>query len=374
MLRDGSAVLIDFGLSKQFDDDGNPESSTTIGGGTPGYAPLEQANFHGDTSYGLPMTMDIYALGATMFKMLVGHKPPVASDVLNDGFPAYEFNGKAVSATFVELVKKIMAPLQKERIPDAKTLLAELNQFNCLNEQTIVEERTADVVKPVVGRTNKLVSFLKGNTLSMVAMLAVLIVSLRMCHNSGKNVVYDSDITDTSVSDSVLITDPYEEQADTTLIFEPPQKTSDVKPSPSYNQKPQKSNSQKRNAAIDDDDRIYDVVEQLAQFPGGDTECMKWLAENLKYPPICQKLGVQGRVVVKFVVNRDGSIVDVEIVRSPHPFLSKEAERVVKMMPKWQPARLGNKAVRSRFNLPVMFRLSTRENEIFQNAPKFAKL
>ena len=108
----------------------------------------------------------------------------------------------------------------------------------------------------------------------------------------------------------------------------------------------------------DDDDRIYEMVEENAQFPGGDAECMKWLAENLKYPSICQEQGVQGRVVVKFVVNRDGSIVDVEIVRSPHPFLSKEAERVVKMMPKWQPARLGNKAVRSRFNLPVMFRLN----------------
>ena len=108
----------------------------------------------------------------------------------------------------------------------------------------------------------------------------------------------------------------------------------------------------------DDDDRIYDVVEQNAQFPGGDAECMKWLAENLKYPSICQEQGVQGRVVVKFVVNRDGSIVDVEIVRSPDPNLSKEAERVVKMMPKWQPARQGNKAVRSRFNLPVMFRLN----------------
>ena len=108
----------------------------------------------------------------------------------------------------------------------------------------------------------------------------------------------------------------------------------------------------------DDDDRIYDVVEQNAQFPGGDAECMKWLAENLKYPSICQEQGVRGRVVVKFVVNRDGSIVDVEIVRSPDPNLSKEAERVVKMMPKWQPARQGNKAVRSRFNLPVMFRLN----------------
>ena len=85
---------------------------------------------------------------------------------------------------------------------------------------------------------------------------------------------------------------------------------------------------------------------------------MKWLAEHIKYPAICQEQGVQGRVFLKFVVNRDGSIVDVEVVRSPDPNLSKEAERVVKLMPKWKPARQGNKTVRARFNLPVNFRLN----------------
>ena len=109
---------------------------------------------------------------------------------------------------------------------------------------------------------------------------------------------------------------------------------------------------------VDDDDRIYEVVEENAQFPGGDEACLKWLSEHIKYPAICQEQGVQGRVFVSFVVNKDGSIVDVEIKRSPDPNLSKEAERVVKSMPKWKPARQGNRTVRSRFNLPVMFRLN----------------
>ena len=108
----------------------------------------------------------------------------------------------------------------------------------------------------------------------------------------------------------------------------------------------------------DDDDRIFDVVEQNAEFPGGDEACFKWLSEHIKYPSICQEQGVQGRVVVSFVVNKDGSIVDVNTVRSPDPNLTKEAERVVKMMPKWKPARQGNRTVRSRFNLPVLFRLN----------------
>ena len=108
----------------------------------------------------------------------------------------------------------------------------------------------------------------------------------------------------------------------------------------------------------DDDDRIYEMVEENAQFPGGDAECFKWLSDHIKYPSICVEQGVQGRVIVNFVVNRDGSIVDLKTVRSPDPNLTKEAERVVKLMPKWKPARQGNKTVRSRFTLPVMFRLS----------------
>jgi protein TonB len=108
----------------------------------------------------------------------------------------------------------------------------------------------------------------------------------------------------------------------------------------------------------DDDDRIYEMVEENAMFPGGEEACFKWLSEHIKYPSICQEQGVQGRVIVAFVVNRDGSIVDVKTLRSPDPNLTKEAERVVKMMPKWKPARQGNKTVRSRFNLPVMFRLN----------------
>jgi len=106
-----------------------------------------------------------------------------------------------------------------------------------------------------------------------------------------------------------------------------------------------------------DDDRIFEVVEENAMFPGGEQECYKWLNDHIKYPAIAQEQGIQGRVFVQFVVNKDGSIVDVKVLRSPDPSLSKEAERVVKMMPKWKPARQGNKNVRSRFNLPVMFRL-----------------
>ena len=100
---------------------------------------------------------------------------------------------------------------------------------------------------------------------------------------------------------------------------------------------------------------IEDYVDVDPQFPG---DINKWLSEHLKYPAICQELGIQGRVVVTFVVNEDGSIEQVQTRRNPDPNLSKEAERVVKMMPKWIPGQKDNKPVRSYFNLPVTFRLN----------------
>lgn len=106
-----------------------------------------------------------------------------------------------------------------------------------------------------------------------------------------------------------------------------------------------------------EDETIYQIVEENPSFPGGDAACMKWLAENIKYPAICVEQGIQGRVIATFVVNKDGSIVDIEIVRSPDPYLSKEAERVLKLMPRWKPGKQRGKPVRVKFSLPVMFRL-----------------
>lgn len=106
-----------------------------------------------------------------------------------------------------------------------------------------------------------------------------------------------------------------------------------------------------------DDNRILEVPEVMASYPGGDDALYKWLYDHIKYPSRAQDQGIQGRVMVKFVVEKDGSIGNVQITRSPDEDLSKEATRVIKMMPKWKPARQGTRTVRSYFNLPVMFRL-----------------
>ena len=111
--RDGSPVIIDFGLSKQFNDIGEPESSSTIGLGTPGYAPIEQA-FQSSGNAFQP-TLDIYALGATLYKMLTGATPPVSSSILEDGFPESELEAKQVSGQTIEAIREAMLPSRKDR-------------------------------------------------------------------------------------------------------------------------------------------------------------------------------------------------------------------------------------------------------------------
>lgn len=117
-------------------------------------------------------------------------------------------------------------------------------------------------------------------------------------------------------------------------------------------------------------DSIYNVVSENAEFPGGAMALSDWLSKNMKYPEECRKQGIQGRVVISFVVNKDGSIVDLETVRSPHPALAEEGLRVVKSMPKWKPAKEGGKVVRSRFNVPIMFRLDGKKTQYYTSPQK----
>lgn len=108
----------------------------------------------------------------------------------------------------------------------------------------------------------------------------------------------------------------------------------------------------------EEEEVVFVVVETMPEFPGGQQALFKYLSENVKYPVIAQENGIQGRVICQFVVNKDGAIVDVEVVRSGgDPSLDKEAVRVIKSMPKWNPGKQRGKAVRVKYTVPVNFRL-----------------
>lgn len=108
------------------------------------------------------------------------------------------------------------------------------------------------------------------------------------------------------------------------------------------------------------EEEIFVAVEQQAEFPGGQAALMKWLSTNIRYPEAAQQNDIQGRVIVKFVVEKDGSIGQATIAKGVDKDLDREALRVVKKMPKWQPGKNNGVAVRSYFTLPVTFRLANQ--------------
>lgn len=107
----------------------------------------------------------------------------------------------------------------------------------------------------------------------------------------------------------------------------------------------------------EEENKVFDVVEENPSFPGGPSALMQWLNENIKYPVIAAENGIEGRVIVQFVVSKTGAISDVKVVRGVDPSLDKEAVRVVSNMPNWTPGRQNGTTVNVRYTLPVTFRL-----------------
>ncbi|SDG43957.1 TonB family C-terminal domain-containing protein [Prevotella communis] len=114
----------------------------------------------------------------------------------------------------------------------------------------------------------------------------------------------------------------------------------------------------KTEAQTEPDDKPFDVVEQMPEFPGGQEALMQFLRQEVKYPKEAEEKGLQGRVVVRYIIEKDGSISEVEIVKSVNEYLDAEAIRVVNAMPKWKPGKQKGEPVRVKFTLPITFRLS----------------
>lgn len=103
--------------------------------------------------------------------------------------------------------------------------------------------------------------------------------------------------------------------------------------------------------------QVFDVVEKMPEYPGGQAALFEYLSKNVKYPADAEKKKIEGRVLVTFVVNTDGSITDIEVVRKTFPSLDAEAVRVISGMPKWKPGEQKGKKVRVKYSVPLSFRL-----------------
>lgn len=143
---DGHVVLIDFGLSKLYDDRGNPETSTTIGAGTPGYAPLEQLNYNENSgSKAFPVTMDVYALTATFYKMLTGLSPQKATDILNDGLDRQSLTERGIPDDVISLIESGLSPTKRQRPQSVTEFLDKVNGLGL----TVIPEAIV-ILKPNV--------------------------------------------------------------------------------------------------------------------------------------------------------------------------------------------------------------------------------
>ena len=538
IMRDseGHIYLIDFGLAKQYNDNGEPESSTTLGLGTPGYAPIEQAHYKKDGTF--PVTLDIYAVGASLYKMLTGKTPPESSYVLNDGLPHDALTKAGVYDDVIAVVEKAMAPIKKDRyqtVTDLSKAISTLSSSSSEQTEFEVEEEgtTIDIdsrgkskveIDPntdgiefhFIGssspdsrsykihiketsislkisssgdilheedfpfnklRFSKIIVTLKnldihkipefnegadgGETLTLKLLrngteyysgyiygneykhfggttdadlylvkseiekcvpnfqallakekeeepeeyefedeepsflekywkyglaAAVVLLCIYFCSrwNSSSSTSEDDEEfgTDTLLVDSIAEDSFVDETIEQTpnpkekMVIKEDKKVKDeVKskqkeqiqstpqaPTQSYNSSVQQNQN---NVAFNPGakpepvktETIYDVVEEMPSFPGGASGLMAYLSQKINYPVVAEENGIQGRVVLTFVVERDGSITDVRVVKSVDPSLDAEAMRVIRSMPRWKPGKQNGSAVRVKYTTPVTFRL-----------------
>lgn len=397
MRKDGTAVLIDFGLSKQYTSDGEPESSTKVGAGTPGYAPIEQASYH--EGKGFPTMMDVYALGGTLFKMLTGQRPPEASEILNEGFPTDSLRQLFIPDNIVNSISRAMAPLKKDRWQTVDEFVKHLDEHG---EHTIYEDTSSESARSESTTfddrkfSHKLQGDFEDNdedqteswftrnkvVCTVAALLIALVVGLYVTNSrTDKEPQTAATEQPTQLADSIAASQEEAGETPDGKVADNNETRSDGKPtngnnndghtSPSQaSSRPNKTtqNGQKEPETVKSEPlnkpqpvnstRVYDVVEQMPSFPGGISGLRTYLNQNIRYPAEAQENCVQGRVIVRFVVEKDGHISDVTVLRSVDPSLDKEAVRVIRNMPRWSPGKQGGEPVRVRYNVPVSFRLN----------------
>ena len=418
---EGNAVLIDFGLSKRYDDLGRQTSTTPVGISA-GYAPMEQYK-PGGVGVFTPAT-DIYSLGATLFKLVTGTTPPDASDVFNEGLPDIS---QIVSPNVRQAIEAAMMPDVKARPQSISQFLALLGDTGkvapiplevCDDDIIAVEpvdkkgaasacakdektraridkevttyagkssvvaandaRTTAKVIPPKNNSKNTLWVVLAFLLLFVAAAVTVFFVvggdsSSQSANNRSRKGQRKDSLGVVTVSEDeakvVLENVPVVEVLPEPVVW--PEE--EVQPSQhvTVDDEKEESNLVSVETMSDyadteivvaeeevEEEEVYQVVEHQPEFPGGVQALYQYLADNINYPRVSRDNNSQGRVFVRFVVNADGSISDAEVVKSSGDvYLDREAVRVVSGMPRWKPGIQSGKAVNVYYVLPVSFKL-----------------
>ena len=350
--------------------------------------------------------------------MLVGKTPPEASSVLNEGLPLSQLKSMGVSDGTIDIVKKAMAPMKKERYQSVQALSLAIKNSEAGDTQDDEEITSYDdepEIKTSHHPSNKAKvkdADINNSKAKMPAWVekygkygavAILLMVGAFFFFSNRNGSPDATFME-SMTDSIASLDSAAEMVDHHVLktkesanpipaevkpgIKQENKTPEAKENPADSRevpsptqpstssgkvestsqsvaKPEPAKpveaTTSNNAAAESQatkaDAIHEVVDEPPSFPGGDAARIAFLSNNLRYPAVAMEQGIQGRVVTQFVVDKDGSITDVKVVRSLDPMLDKEAVRLVKSMPKWTPGKLNGSPVRVKYILPLSFRL-----------------
>ncbi|MCR4602079.1 MAG: TonB family protein [Prevotella sp.] len=378
MAGDGRIVLIDFGASKQFHDANGHSLSTSTGlCYTPGYAPTEQI---ANESNRIGPWTDLYALGATMYNLLTGQTPPSVS-AIQDG-EGFRFPPTVTPET-QRMVRWLMEPNRNHR-PQS---VFEVRQSMGMVPTLVAEQEN---------NSNNRKWWIIGACAALLAIAGVVLWLLlsgdsKKRHNDDDE--YDEEyeeamMEEEDVNANAALEDEYdinqaiedsiraqqqrieeeiqkhneaieaqlqEERARQEQLIREEQERIERQREEQLQAQQQRDDEQ--TVQRQEETKVFEVVEQMPQFPGGDAALVQYLSSHIKYPVVAEENGIQGRVICTFVVERNGSITNVRVVKSVDPSLDKEAVRVLKGMPNWVPGKQDGSAVRVKYTVPVTFRL-----------------
>ncbi len=408
--KDNVPILIDFGLSKQYDSDGNQTSTTPVGL-SHGYAPIEQYREGGVKEFS-PQT-DLYSLAATLYYILSGTVPPQATTLVEDdlifptSFPSYlewpireamsssrKRRQDNIDAFIVEINSVIENKNSSTSSNDSGTMPEsdETSISSDFMSEKELEDKNTDLISGENASDNdfseynfdneceiKVPFYRKTGFIIVVSFCAVLLLiglyqlGYLSIFNPSWQPTYGNQFDESSIISEVDDVESNEvldsiDSDNLTLIptsIEPISATNHTNDKKTRTSETNVANPISSSQLIDNettlnDNEIFVVIDEQAEFPGGLPALMKWLSQQIRYPEAAQQNDIQGRVVVRFVVEKDGSIGQVTIVKGINKDLDSEAIRIVKNMPKWHPGKNNGIPVRSYFNLPVTFRLDSK--------------
>lgn len=377
----GNAVLIDFGASKQYDE-AEGENTSTLLGKTPGYAPMEQMG--NDVVRFLPAT-DIYALGATLYKLLTGTTPlsatliasgeelpplpaTVSENVHKAVAAAMQINKTRRPQTVDEFMKILSSIPSGDTDNDDDTVFDDIPEAPGTTPETIkivsdagaYTPETAEIPRPLF-QTDDGWDNGRRKRIFIIAAVIVVIVAIFMIYRCSAGGRTDSEVPVSVIPDTVSGTEDIPTENDLNAPEENAAKndnqtgTDISQPSAIAQEKKMNNNTRAESRPVEtiSDESQDTSIPEFPEFPGGKSALSVYISNNLRYPADAMESGVEGQVLVGIVVNTDGSLASATIVRSLDPELDREALRVIRNMPRWNPGKN-----RIKYTLPISFKLT----------------